>query len=258
LEQTQKSHLIDFIDGYLKEFPEEENIIKSSYKKATGLDYDNEMPADLWLMLKDQQHGILALDAYAGLTIPVYTFSLNGAEFEDFMMIKNFTKEDAQAILNYRANKFFEGYNEIELVKGLSVSGKKAILESKFDPTYFNALEFPEELNLKSVIIAPVKNLIAYTLIYFSFFMLVYFFVLRKEQLNIWRRIAIVIKYMLFWLVFVLSGLIIAAFGMHWYILIMISLLLLLISLFTLKGHKQRRTLTMVGLMTLSILFSLV
>ncbi len=255
--QSDKAQLIDFIEGYLKEFPEEESIIKETYKITTGEEYENSLPPPLWLLIRNIDHGILAMDAYAGLTIPVYTFDINAAEKEDLMMIDEVSEEDAKALLKYREkNGLFVDLNKINSIEGMSKTSKKAILSSVFDNDYFNAVEFPEDLNINSVITAPIKRLVLYGLLLFIIVMSIYFTLLYKEKLTTKKVIIPIIKYIFLWILFLLSGLIIAALGLPWVMLLICTALALLFSLFY-KGIKKRRSVYMIIMMTLIILVSL-
>ena len=133
LQHSDKAQLIDFIEGYMTEFPDESEVIRQTYRRATGLDYDDKLPPELWMLVKDRPHGILAMDAYAGLTVPFYTFNLNAAEIEDIMMIDDISKEEAKVILDHRDKKFFNDLNDLESIDGISKEGKESILGASFD-----------------------------------------------------------------------------------------------------------------------------
>jgi Helix-hairpin-helix motif len=258
LEKSNKSQLIDFIDGYLIEFPEEGELIRNTYWKTTGMDYDNTLPPQIWLLLKGQDHGILAMDAYAGLSLPVYTFEINAAGFEDLMMIKELKEADARAILDdRRENGLFTNIQEMMKVGGLSEAGRRAILSKEFDRQYFENLEFPEDLNIKSVIMAPIRHLIFYTSIYFGILMVIYFAGIWREKLTIIKALKLLSGYLLLWILFVLLGLIIAGLGWDWSIILTLTLVALLFSLLQ-RGARKRRSITMISLMTLIILASII
>ncbi|NNK73970.1 MAG: phage holin family protein [Flavobacteriaceae bacterium] len=256
--QTERTQLIDFIEGYLIEFPGDSEIIMSTYRKAAGEYYSPEMPADLWFMIKDQPHGVLAMDAYAGLSIPVYTFSLNAAEMEDLMMIEGLTEPDATALLNYRDKQFINSYDEINSIKELSSEGKKLLVSHRFDEDYFENLEFPEELNIKSVITAPLKKLGLYSGIYFIALMVVYIMFLQKRPIRFKASVKSIFGFLPLWMVFVLTGLIAAALGWQWTISLAVMVILILISAL-LAGKKKRKQVGMLsGLMAIVILFSII
>ncbi len=257
-EYTEKAQLIDFIDGYLAEFPEEKSNILDTYKKATGLEYSGNIPSELWFLVKDQPHGILALDAYAGLSVPIYTFEINAAEIEDLMTIRGLKQVDAEAILTHRRNnKLFETYDEIYNLPGISKEASNLIKKAEFDAEYIESLDFPEELNIKSVIMAPIMSLVKYMGIYFVIFMAGYFTLLKRTGDPVKTRIWISVKYLLIWIVFLLSGLIIAASASPWYYLFGTTLLMLLIAMF-LKGKNRQRSLVMISLMTVALLISVI
>ena len=257
LQKSEKSQLIDFIEGYLIEFPDDAEAVKSSYKKAAGIEYENSLPPEIWLLIKDQEHGILAMDAYAGLNVPFYTFDLNAAEKEDLMMIKGMNKEDTEVILNSRAKNMFKTLDDINEVEELTVKGKESVISSSFDDEYFNNFEFTEELTISSVIKAPIKNLIIYTLIYFIAMISFYFLLFKKDGISVKRKIFLSVKYFWLWIVFVLSGLFIAAIGFPIMALLVITSVSVLLSLLY-KDKRRKRSVFMILIMTLVILVSLI
>jgi hypothetical protein len=256
-QHSQKAQLIDFIEGFLTEFPEDSGAIIQSYKEATGMEYDRQLPPEIWMLVKDRPHGILAMDAYAGLSVPFYTFNLNTAEIEDIMMIGDFSKEDANAILSHRDKEFFSSLKDIDKIVGLSDDGKEKILGASFDDDYFNNFEFTEELSITSVIKGPVNSLILYTVIYFIAMMIVYFVFIRKVSSSIKEKIFLIFKYLLLWIIFVLSGLIIAATGLPVLTIIALALIIGLFSLFY-KNQKRKYSLIMNVIMLLIVLISII
>ncbi|MDH3649920.1 MAG: helix-hairpin-helix domain-containing protein [Saprospiraceae bacterium] len=258
LEQTEKAQLIDFIDGYLIEFPEEAHVLLDVYRDATGMDYSNAMPPPVWLLLKDQPHGVLALDAYAGLTVSFYTFELNAAEVEDLMMIKGVSEEDAEIILAYRKEHgLLNHINEVKNIEGLTAKGRQAVLSAQFDQDYFDKQEFLDGLSIKSVIRAPLKYLAAYTLIYFAILMTIYLFLINHIRLSRKKIMGHVTGYLILWLIFVLFGLVIAASSWHWALVLIPAVAAILLTGLIDKSMQRRRIL-LVGMMTLIILVSLV
>lgn len=260
LEHSDKAQLIDFIDGYLETFPEESATVKSIYQQATGMEYENSLPPQIWLLVKDQSHGILALDAYAGLSVPFYTFELNMAGLEDLMMIETLTQEDAQTILQHRSeNGLFTRLEQINDIPNLSKQAKEALRAAAFDQEYFNQLEFSEDLNIQTVIAAPLKSLAKYSLLYFVVLMLLYFSVLRRERQSILKYLAIISKFLLLWLILILIGLIIAATASNWIFVLILPILISMLVFFSKNSQSVKRVnwtiiLFMTGIITLSIL----
>ena len=108
-ENTSESEFVDFMDGYIRAFPSEELAIKKIFKEVTGLEYANDLPPELWLLIKNHSHRLLVPDSYGAITLPVYTFDLNASEVEDLLTIKGLQKEEALRIIEYRkANGFFQ------------------------------------------------------------------------------------------------------------------------------------------------------
>jgi len=258
LEYSKKAQLIDFIDGYLETFPEESATVKSIYKQATGLEYNNNLPPQIWLLVKDQPHGILALDAYAGLSVPFYTFELNMAGMEDLMMIKTLNQADAQAILEYRSdNGLFTELDQINSIPNLGEEAKQALSAAAFDQAYFDQLEFSEELNIQTVIVAPLKSLAKYSLLYFTVLMLTYFLLLRRKKQSALKYLAIISKFFLLWLFLVLIGLIIAATASHWIFVLILPLVVSILIYFSKRTTPIKvANWTLISLMTIVILLS--
>ena len=117
--------------------------------------------------------------------------------------------------------------------------------------------EFTEELSITSVIKGPVNSLILYTVIYFIAMMIVYFVFIRKVSSSIKEKIFLIFKYLLLWIIFVLSGLIIAATGLPVLTIIALTLIIGLFSLFY-KNQKRKYSLIMNVIMLLIVLISII
>lgn len=261
-ENSNESEFVDFIEGYIRAFPSEEQAVKKLFKEVTHLEYTNNLPTQIWLLVKNYKHRLLVPDPYGAITVPIYTFELNAAETEDFLTIKGLQKKDALLIIEYRkANGFFKNLNQIKEVQGLSKQSVEMILNSEFDEKYVEELSMPE-LNFMSLLIAPLKHLILYLLAYFIVIIsLLYFFFLRKKKRTRKRTLFLFISYLLQWIVFVLGGLFFVVLsGQPWQFLILLCVFFLLINLLIFRKNKDKRNCSFFAtcLMGIFILFSVV
>lgn len=259
---NSQSQLVDFIEGYIKAFPGEEEAIKSIFKEATSLDYTKELPPDLWLLVKDHPHRLLALDAYDAITMPVYTFDLNAAEVVDLLTLKGIQRDEATKIIEYRnANGFFTSLDQIEEVKGLSTETINLIIDSEFDPEYFEGLSIPD-LTFSALLTTPLKSLIFRLLAYFVIiFGSIYFFFLKKQKFSGKKQIFLSLRYLFQWILFVIAGLIFIVLSEQaWMFLFVMMVLIMGINLIIHRKNRAEmwRSLYATGLMGLLILFSIV
>ncbi len=261
-ENISKSEFIDFMEGYIRAFPSEQLAIKRIFKEVTGLEYNNELPPELWLLIKNYTHRFLVPDPYGAISIPVYTFDLNASEVEDLLTIKGFQRDEALRIIEYRkANGFFSDLNQIKDIEGISNRSIELILNSEFDENYMKEVAMPE-FSLMSLIVTPLKHLLVRSMIYFLLVMgLIYFIFLRKENLTIKKIISISFIYLFQWIIFVFSGLIFVVLsGSPWKLLILMSIFFLLMSGLIYRKTKARRNRSLFAtcLMGLLVLISLI
>jgi hypothetical protein len=262
---SSKSQLFDFIEGYIHTFPLEEDEVKAIYKEAIGLEYDNELPPSLWLLVKDYSHRLLTIDPFDAITVPVYTFDLNAAEIEDLETIAGVTKKDATKIIAYRAsNGFFDNLRDLKKVPELPSDISDKIISAELDNLHLEELlqDYEPKLNIGVLLVKPLQYVFSRALIYFLiFFGVGYFFYVRKKKLAIKVTIGLFIRYFVLWVILVLSGLIIVFLSGQGYIFHLsfsIFLALLTILIYRKRKEKMTRTLISIVIMSLAILISVV
>lgn len=242
-ENTSGSEFVDFIEGYIHSFPEEEPELRKIFKEVTGLVYRTELPPELWLMVKEYPHRFLVPDPYGAIILPFYTFDLNAAEVEDLLTIKGLKKEEAIKIVEYRkTNGFFNDFNQIKDIDGLSVESTELILHSLFDENYMENITLPE-LSFTSLIITPLKHLFYRLMIYFLIIMgLIYLFFIRNKNLTIKKSLSITLLYLIQWIVFALGGLIFAILSnTAWQYFIMFYLIFIFMNWLIYRKTKAKR-----------------
>ena len=237
-----QSQLVDFVEGYSRAFPSEEDGIRRVFKDATQLDYTNELPPDLWLMVKNHPHRMLVLDAYNAITMPVYTFDVNAGEEEDWLTIKGIQKEEAARIIDYRnANGFFTSLDQIKQIDGLSSETVNQILESEFDEEYFEGLTIPD-LTFSALLTKPLLKLLLRSLTYFALiFGLVYGFFLFRQKLSFRKLLFIGFRYLILWILFVLAGLIFVVMTEQaWIFLLLLCCIIIGLSILIFRKNKPK------------------
>ena len=261
-QRTERAHLIDFIEGYLQLFPSEREAVLQIFKETTGLDYTNQLPPQIWLLVKNHDHRLLVLDAFGAITIPVYTFDLNAAEVADFMTVQSVSREDAMAITQYRNDHgFFKKLEDIVKISGVSEQAKSAVLECRFDDAYFKALPEPS-LSINALITTPLTSIFGKSMLYFLALMaFAYALFLRRENWT-WKRLfSFFLKNLGWWLLLVIGGLIAVVLSPKgWLYFLPLPLLVMGMMALLYRKNKKRlwRIVVVNGLMGLAVFFSLV
>jgi len=262
---SSKSQLTDFIEGYIKEFPSEEDEIKRIFKRTVGIEYTNELPPPLWLLVKDYPHRLLTFDPFDAITVPIYTFDLNAAETGDLQTIRGIAISEAKKIIHYRkTNGYFTDLDELKLIPDLNVESVNKIISAAFDNEYFEETlkDFNPKLSIGTLIANPLKYIFSRACIYYLLlFVSVYFFLIKQKTPTVKHTIILFIKYLFLWLLFVLVGLV-AVFLFEYAYLYIIGVSIFLAFLALLIYRKRRteklRTIVFIILMNLLILVSLV
>ena len=256
------SQFIDFFEGYIREFPEEKETMLAIFQDVTGLEYTNKLPPRIWMMLKEHNHRVIAIDPYGAVSIPVYTFDLNAAEVEDLLCIPGIKDEDARLVVDFRKQYgFFASIGQIENIENLSDDKKKIIINARFDQDYFESIPNPE-LSFNAIIYAPLKWLsLKITLYFIAFMMILHFLTPERRTYSFRKRIWMIIKYFGLWLIMFLAGLapIILFFPPLIFILVSIAVILLMIFLIYRRNRiKLQRSMLMTVLMGSVLILSLI
>lgn len=265
LNNSSRSQLIDFIEGYIHSFPEEEEQIKRIYKQTFGLDYSSQLPPPLWLMALDYNHRIMTIDPFGAITVPVYTFDLNAAEVEDLQCIKGVEIEDAEMIVNYRnVNGFYKNLNQLTNIDGLSPEVVKIIQSSLFDEKICNTVisSVGSTSKFSSIMKASLVYMFARAFWYFLvIFGAIYFIFVRETQPDTSKLILLILKYLAMWIAFVLAGLFIVFIEDNKILfLTMFTMLVASLSIIIYRNNemKLRRTLISIAIMGFLVLISII
>jgi len=169
--------------------------------EVSGRAYTNELPPQLWLMVKGHDHRMLAIDPFGAITMPVYTFDLNAAQEEDLLTMDGLPTNDINIILSHLENNgFFYDLDEIEQLDGISDKASYFLRYHSFDKEYFNTLEEPK-LSFSAIIFTPIWKLVYKICAYLIFLILILnVFLLPRKKSTIRSRIWISIRYSLLWI----------------------------------------------------------
>lgn len=261
LEQSEQAQLIDFIDGYCSEYPEEAETMIAVYEKLSGQKYSNQLPPQCWMMVKNFPHRQMVFDAVGSATVPIYTFDINAAEPEDFMTIKGLSGEEAAKIIAFREkNGLFKSYDQVESIPGLNQKTIALLQASTFDASFLNGLE-DSKLNITNLILNPLWYLLKRGIVFFILTMLVmYFFFLKRSSNGFSQNFWIMIRYFFIWILLISAGLAVAVFNksmLPWFWLLLI-IMLLTGTLTALKNmQKMKRFATVFFLMGCFVVYSI-
>ena len=262
---SSKSQLADFIDGYIQTFPSEEKTVRELYKKSLGLPYSNEVPPPLWLLVKNHPHRLLVFDPFDAITVPLYTFDLNAAEVEDLQTIEGVSADAAQKIVEHRAkNGFYTNLEQLNTIAGLPEKTVDNILSSQLEDSYFEEVlkDFEPKLSIGVLISKPLQYILTRATIYFLLlFGIVYLVLIKRREPTVKKVIWLFIKYFLLWVTMVFAGLIsvFIAGGDAYLYTIPLFILAALVGVVAFRKRKVelQRTLVFIGSMGILIFISI-
>ncbi len=212
--KTQKSQLVDFVKGYLAEFPQEKDEIFNVFQFATGYKVPDKMGPEVWILNKEHEHGFFVMDQFGGNFLPFYTFNLNAADVFDLLTLKKVPKDEAQRILDYRDKKgFITDLNEISQIPDVSQQTIEILQNSGYDASYLESFEEEDFFNIPKMISLTIAHLLLRGLLYFLIFILVYFLFLKKLASQKKFSFKIMILKLLKILLFVFFGLVSVIFS---------------------------------------------
>jgi len=255
------SQFIDFFEGYIYEFPEEKDEMLTIFQDVTGQEYTNKLPPRIWMMVKEHDHRVIAIDPYGAVTIPVYTFDLNAAEVEDLRTIPGINDEDARLVVDFRKqNGFFESIGQIANIEDLNDDKKNTIINSVFDQDYFESVPNPE-LSFDAIVYTPLKWLSLKIIIYFVVFMVIlHFMTPERNTYSIRKRLWMIIKYFGLWLLIFIAGIVPIIFSfppLMSFVIFMGIVTGIICTIFRKNQTKFRRSIIMSSLMGFIVILSL-
>jgi hypothetical protein len=180
---TECPQILDFVNGYIKEFPKESEEIRSIFKFATGYEVPDGIVPELWVLNRNHQHGFLVMDQFSGNVIPFYSFDLNTADDVDFLTFNEIPKEEAQVIIEHRNKKGgFLNFDEIAHIPGISSKTAEILKNAIYDLDYINRFEEELDFNIPKIILLNIAHPFLKAVWAFLIFMVIYYVAFLKRQ----------------------------------------------------------------------------
>ena len=265
INNSESSQLADFIEGYIREFPAEEKIIKQAFRESLGSEYSGDLPPPLWLMVKGHNHRLLVLDPFDAITVPVYTFDLNAARVADLLTLPGVTGDEARLIINYReTNGFYTSLEDLKNVPGISTDRAASIQSAVLDLEYLETLlnDYEPKLSISMLVRGPLTYIFSRAGLWFILLFGFLFYSLKKQNILTTKLlISRTVKYIFLWILFVLAGLVsVFITGQTFTIMTLFTLFVVLITFLVFRRKKPEliRTLVMTTLMFVLVSISLV
>ncbi|OOM68194.1 helix-hairpin-helix domain-containing protein [Clostridium sp. BL-8] len=195
LNKDSKPQLIEFVNGYIREYPQEKERILQIFKDSTGHDFTEECAPEIWC-ISEGEHSNIIFDQFRGLKFPYYIFNINTCEKEDLLRLKGISKSDTEGIIAYRdKNNGFKSTEEFSHIEG--VSGKAIeILTNNTNKEQIEKItstmnESKFEKSFSTIFIANFKHLISRTIMWFVIFFITYYLFAMKASFKSKKSIVI-------------------------------------------------------------------
>ncbi|MZK52676.1 helix-hairpin-helix domain-containing protein [Clostridium beijerinckii] len=189
LNKDSKPQLIEFVNGYIKEYPEENERVLQIFKDSTGHDFTEECAPEIWC-ISEGEHSNIIFDQFRGLKFPYYIFNINTCEKEDLLRLKGISKNDAEGIIAYRdKNNGFKNTEEFAHIEGVSDKAIQILTNNtskeQIEKVTKTMNESKFEMSFSKMFIANFKHLILRTMMWFVIFFITYYlFVLKAAFKN--------------------------------------------------------------------------
>ena len=259
--RIERPQIIDFIDGYTQEFPEEEEKIRSIFKFATGYDIPDCIAPELWVLNKKHKHGFLVMDQFGGNIIPFYSFDLNTADAVDICTFKEIPKGEARTIIDYLNEK--EGlisFDEIETIPGVSLKASEILKTAVYDLDDINRFEEGLDFNIAKMILLNIAHPFLKGVWTFLIFMSIYYMAFLKRQSHRNKlSIRLFFLKLLKMILYVLIGLFCVILPINSILVFTLAVLFILLIqiLFTRDSQRKKDALFSTCLMWVLLLYSL-
>lgn len=186
LNKDSKPQLIEFVNGYIKEYPQEKERTLQIFKDSTGYDFTDECAPEMWC-ISEGEHSNIIFDQFRGLKFPYYIFNINTCEREDLLKLKGISKSSADEIIAYRdENNGFKSAEEFAHIEGVSDKTIEILTRSTSKDEMRRVKSTMDESKLEksfpAIFIASLKHLISRTMIWFVIFFITYYLFIMKAE----------------------------------------------------------------------------
>jgi hypothetical protein len=188
LNKDSRPQLIQFVKGYIEEYPQDTERVLEAFKDSTGYDFTEECAKEIWCISEDK-HINLIFDQFGGNKFPFYIFNINVCEKEDLLKLKGLSKSDAEKIIAYRdKNKGFKDTQEFSKIEGISSKAVEILTnntsQEKIQELMNSIDEGKMQNSFSNIFLANFKHLILITLLWFIIFFVVYYLFVMKAKVK--------------------------------------------------------------------------
>jgi competence ComEA-like helix-hairpin-helix protein len=211
LNKNDKPQLIQFVNGYIKEYPEERERLLTIFKESTGYEFTEECAPEIWC-ISNSEHINFIFDQFGGVRYPFYMFNINTCEKEDLEKIKGISKSDAEAIILYR-NKVngFKSSEEFLNINGISGNTieilNKITSKDEIERITTSIKQINMEKSLSNIFVANLIHLGFRFMLWFIIFSIIYYRIIIKNNVKDKKKIfKLMVKNFFKLLLYVLAG----------------------------------------------------
>lgn len=211
LNKNDKPQLIQFVSGYIKEYPEERERLLSIFKESTGYEFTEECAPEIWC-ISNSGHINMIFDQFGGVRYPFYMFNINTCEKEDLERIKGISKSDAEAIILYRDKvKGFKSRGEFLNINGISSNTIEILNKSTSKDEIERITKSIDQINmekgLSNIFVANLMHLGFRFMLWFIIFSIIYHLIIIKNNFKDKKKIfKLMVKNFFKFLFYVLAG----------------------------------------------------
>jgi len=188
LNKDSRPQLIQFVGGYIQQYPEEKDRVLKIFKDSTGHDFTEECAPEIWC-ISEMGHINWIFDQFGSGKFPIYMFNINTCEKEDLLGLKGISKSDAEGIIAYRdKNNGFEDIQEFINMDGVSNKAIEILTNNTskdhIEKVTKNIDESKLEKSLSNLLLANFKHLGLMTILWFIIFSIIYYLFVIKDVIK--------------------------------------------------------------------------
>jgi hypothetical protein len=189
LNKDNRPQLIQFVKGYIEEYPQDKKIVLKAFKDSTGYEFTEECAPEIWC-ISEEEHSSAIFDQFGGSKNPFYIFNINTCEKEDLLKLKGISKNDAEKIISYRdKNKGFKDTQELTKIESISSKAVEILTnntsQEKIRKLINNADDSTLGKSFPNIFLANFGHLISRTIVWFVIFFIIYYlFVMKATAKN--------------------------------------------------------------------------
>jgi hypothetical protein len=245
-----------FLSSYIQAFPSEKSEFIDIFQKTLGLAWTDKQLLEIWVLVKNFQHKFWVMDPFGSFSFPCYTFNLNTAEFCDLMTVPGMVSKDANTILSWRDKRgAIDSLLEISQITNITQDSKNALLDCRFDDSYFNGLQ-ENDKSFMAIIWIGFKNILIRMMVAIAcLFILNYFLFNLTSPVGIGKGFIALLKILglgLFYMILGIETIILTS--RPWLSFAICAVLLLLLITLWYRNHPLRLKKALVNFLFLSLL----